>query len=548
MQRKLAWFLLTGLLVLLIGCSAARNAEPVASDDMPIGQEVVGSVDEPAVDEAVVAPGNVGIVEDAMDSALPVQVERAAGMGMGGGGGGGADFMTNAEFNLTVPFPTDVTQTTIYSVSNAPQSITLEEARAMAARMGFTGEAYLEWYPGAPLPEAGVERAPEGMPYVFFDNGRRLTFFGSSVSLENQAASRGTFFGTMPRSELIATAEQYVADLGLIDFEYEVVSTYGNDVQFRRMLDGRSMDYAELNVTMNDAGQVAWLNYQPLQPLTSLGEFELIAAEDAWQSWVDERSYQGMYYNLFPSDAQRQAMNMPQMGPQTHWERAQIAQGDVAFIGWPQMYRPASGSGDPIVLVNGMRITADSADLEAIGQAGQALFITGRVTTDANGNQVMNISSWEVSLETSDISMSGRIVREGDEVFLRVNGGQRFLMPDAPAELADNARVYSYGWGIRDAGTGIPVFEWMSLDQQPTSDGPMPTPLPAVVSDPYVFEMVTIEEIDLMYRMVWPGDPMLAEGVDIDYDTQVIQPMWRFSGTTDSGAHIEIFVSAVAGR
>lgn len=55
-------------------------------------------------------------------------------------------------------------------------------------------------------------------------------------------------------------------------------------------------------------------------------------------------------------------------------------------------------------------------------------------------------------------------------------------------------------------------------------------------------EQITITEVDLVYSMN-DGIPVLMDGQE--QPTNLLQPAWGFTGTTNLGETIEIFVQAV---
>ena len=96
-----------------------------------------------------------------------------------------------------------------------------------------------------------------------------------------QSATQGFSDDLMDFEQAAPLAEAFLRERGLLDFEYQIMPPQfnGNEVNFQRVIDGRSLNIAEYTVTVTEAGQILSVYYNPLTQLQTLGQYPLRSAE-----------------------------------------------------------------------------------------------------------------------------------------------------------------------------------------------------------------------------------------------------------------------------
>ena len=120
--------------------------------------------------------------------------------------------------------------------------------------------------------------------------------------------------------------------------------------------------------------------------------------------------------------------------------------------------------------------------------------------------------------------------------------GASFILPDAPADLADGSQVNVFAWAARDAGLAYPVLDWEGIDRQvPGASGEslaLPDPLSAETK---AYEQVTIDEAALAYYVYLE----ISTGENGRLEQSVwLLPVWQFSGQTETGDGVTFYVQA----
>lgn len=468
------------------------------------------------------------------------------------------DPFSGTTFILNTTLPTEPRLASV--LQNVPaDTITVEEAKELATRFGFSGQLYREQYPI--FDEELVSPAYEPpVTYHAFDGSRTLTIdpWGTYY---NDTSIVNDYENPLPFEQAAPIAEAFLNERDLLDFEYEVQQIWGSDVNFVRKIDGQPVNQPEITVGVNQDGRIFFISYQALRNGEILGRYPLISAQAAWeilQSGVVENNipYQ---YGVGPEFAISEpiiSFEDPYADLYQFWMR-EYAPGDTAHLyEWPIIYLPVDGDAQPRIQIRNYVLQADDTTLDAlIERAGQQIHIWGQV--GPNGD-TFTLDGWEVAdPNRGSISAPGTISRQGEQVlFTSSDNGLVYIVPDAPADLADGLEVYLFAWAARDLGQEYSVLDWENIEKlieypEEFIEEPVIEELEIISEDdfyePFAYESFTVNEVSLAYytSYSWPdsgdgGDEFRYEG----QPTVIIQPTWNFAGETDTGEFVEFFVQA----
>lgn len=586
MKRKLILGLTVWLVMMLLAACggaetptptapAAEEETPAAQTDEPIDEPVDEPTDEtPAepVNEEPADDGEESTDADAETADLPTlpRLDTAQAQGMGGGGAANeaalsapaadaatsvvgepfifTDVFSGTTFVLNTTLPADVARARVQQ--NLPLlDLSLADAQALAEAFGFTGSLYVQPAPQFDGPDA---EAVSQMPTVYFafDGARRLSMdpFGVYYSNENVSFD---FTQQQPLEQIGPAAEAFLQERGLLDFPYEYARGWGSEVYFYRQVDDRATNQPEISVTFNDAGEIAFVSMQPLSNLSLLGNYPLRSAEEAWALIQDGVMKNDVMYTYAPVFETESFVLEEPIEEYRFWTR-EYAAGDEAHVyTWPTVYLTADSSGLPRIEVYPFILSGSEADLQAIAEQpfGQ-LHVWGTVSEDGN---FLELAGWErmgdEGMETLYLSGTAQVV-DGQALFTS-EGGDTYLLPDAPADLPTDQPLNVFAWTARETDADYPVLDWENIDvpfeavgEPVTIDEPMP--VDPVIGGQMEYAQFTVDSVELVYTYtyLWPefddARPMYEP------PTVVLQPAWKFSGEADNGDLLELFVEAVA--
>ncbi len=518
---------------------------------------------------------------------LPILDSGNQATGLGGGGGaassvrpqsgGGGDFakgqaiaadgsfiytdpFSGTTFTLNTTLPTEPLLSSVLQ-NKAFDTVTVEEARDLAARFGFTGQLYREQYPvfDAEFIDPVNERPAV---YQSFDGPRSLIIDTWGIYY-NDTSVVNDFENPLPFEQAVPIAEAFLQEHGLIDFEYEVQQLWGTDVNFVRKVDGQPVNQPEITVGVGNDGRIFFISYQVLRNAEVLGRYPLISAQAAWerlQSGVVENNIPYNYAvspELAIAEPTIAIEEDPNAGLYQFWAREYAPGDNIHLYEWPTVYLPVDANASPRIQIRNYVVQADLDTLNALAErVGQQTHIWGVIGTDGT---TIELAGWEPIEITTPTSGAGTISRDGDLVlFHRDENDVTYIVPDAPADLEDGLNVYLFAWTARDLGQAYLVLDWENIDKivniepeaPPVEDLPIEEPLPIDGDgrgfEPYTYESFTVNAVSLAYYSTysWPTD----EAGEIRYEGQptiILQPTWKFSGETNSGDFVEFFVQAV---
>ncbi|MCA9970941.1 MAG: hypothetical protein KC425_12035 [Anaerolineales bacterium] len=491
----------------------------------------------------------------------------ATGMGTGFGGGGGGDLaaeetsmpaedgmvidepffwdpLRDATYVLNATLPTEPTKATVYQ-QPGNGFYTLEDAQRLAQAFGFSGTLYTEVYPIHEGPDGELWTPPT--VYLAFDGLRTLSVSDSHFYYYDQGANPNYEIAPLPLEQATPIVEAFLRERGLLDFEFEMRSPYGMDVQVHRVLDGRVVNTPEYFVSVTQDGVVFSLSSTPMPQLTAAGTYPLRSAEAAWQLLLDEGiNYDTTLFITYPQNPEQlqpqPVEDVPADQQYRYWERPYADGDSINLYAYPIVYMPLDETAVPRIQVDRYQLTGPAEEMRAIAEyPGQQVRITGIIRGAADAtNRTLELVSWEPQENNEYQYMPGVIRRDGDQVLFDAEQGETFLIPNAPADLADGEKVYVNGWSIEPGEGEYRVFNWQGIDRivEMPEVGIMPVE-PGMV-DEYKILQVEITAVDLVYAFT----PAYDEATQTS--TFFVQPAWRFRGTTDTDEIIELYVQATA--
>lgn len=535
---------------------------------------------------AVPTPGNTGEANTETPATpdtsnlpkLPI-LGQSGGRGMGGGGGfgGGGDGaveapvteeaaivegdmiidpiiwnpLADAQYTVNVPFPTDPTLATVYQ-QPAQNMFTMEDIQRYAQLFGMNGPIYTEVFPEPVYEMPEGEVMPPWTPptfYYVFDGQRQLSFYETNIYYFDQAVTQNYTVEIMPFEQAAPIAEAFLQERGLLDFPYVAKSPWGGDVQIHRIINGYINTTPEFYVSVTTNGDIMSLSFQPFNKLELVGDYPLRSAEEAWQEVLNEGfDYMSRYWMTYPGPD----FEMPDPGiyepapweeQYKYWNRTFNDGDSIVIVSYPMVYLAANGDAPPRIMIDQYLLTGATEDLQALADfAGQPVRIEGVVRGQAPAITI-DMTGWQPEPNQEWQYMQGTIRFDGAQVLFDADEGETLEVPNPPADLADGERVNLSGWSIERGEGTLRVFNWSSMDRiinWEEFESEFVEPMPVEPGEEYKITDVTIEEIDLIYQY----SPIFEENVGVV--SFMLQPAWRFKGTTDTNEIIEIVVQAVS--
>lgn len=534
----------------------------VVQDPTPVVStpEVVAVVptDEPVKPDAPSTPQPT--LDPASATPLP-GLSNASGISMGMGGGGDGlgsgdglgmlpidempmwDPLGETAFDLVATLPEEPTAVTVFA-QPGEGVLTAADAPRLAALFGMDGPVYTDTTPPDFPPDVVLSSV-----YFIFDGPRTLSVRSDGFYYFDQSAAPDYYAEQAPYALAAPIAETFLLERGLLDFPYEMRSSFGGgDVEFRRFVDGRVVNLAEYYVSVTSEGKVMAVSGQPLTQLTPLGGYPLRSAAEAWQQLLaDGVDYETISFIAYPGPDWTPPEQEPYVDPYADlyksWQRTHHEGDSITIYPYLSIHVSVDGQSPPRIMADQYLLAGADADLWAMAPyAYQQVRITG-VVRQRETVKTIELADWEpVDQETFQYlpGLPGTIRLDGAEVRFVSDGGETFVLDPAPVDISDGERVYLYGWRTANADVQRSI-SWQSLDRiiefEPLNEE-------IIISEPIPFEpyrvnRATIEQVDLVYLF----SPIFDDTYRVVQF--VIQPAWRFSGSTDANEIIEIFVQAV---
>lgn len=543
----------TGVVATVSTPDASAAGQPTITGSEPPSNEAT-TVPTPAIEaEETVVEARPVDEPDAVP-ALPLLSAAGLGTGMGGGGGDGngvtqpVDFWnpwSDTVYTLSSTLPAEPIAAIVYE-HPASGIFTQEDVARFTESFGVSGPIYIDAYP---QPAAGEEAFQPQTLYHVFDGAREIHVSDTFMSYFDQQASNLPF-KQLPESDVIALAEQFLLERGLLDFDYQPRYFYGNTVEFRRVVDGRIAIFPEFQVGLAGDGRIAYVSYNPLSQLAAVGNYPLRSADAAWQALlaggIDNQRVTAVTSPGPGYPAPETIETTPIQAQVLAWQRTYTDGETITLYPYPSGYVPLDSSVAPRLFVDRFLLTGPAEALwEIANYVGKPLRLTGSVRGSAGdgpmGTQQLELVEWapaaDAQLNEFLPGLPGTVSRSGETVLFTSDAGETLVIAGAPADLPDGLRVYLYGYRSEETdANGRTIFQWQNIEQvleeveSPAETLPTPTP--------YKVGEVNINSAELayVYTPIWSEDSSMRI---------FLQPAWRFRGTTDTNEFIEIYIQAV---
>ncbi len=579
MFRKYVGIILILLTIFLAACSTVtppaqeQPGETATQEPTPL----------PPTDEPP-APGDGSETTDPTGEApvadlplLPPLPANPGGLGVGGGGAGAPttaesaditldsrmivepfDIFSGTTFLLNTTLPADPLTAPVWR--NPEIYPDLNQAYALAQKLGFTGPLYQDALP--PEVRDQIETLGEGvyrMPFYAFRGNEWLTITSGSAFYENRGLTQDREPVSLPLDRLQPLVEAQIAAWGGLDFEYVIVDEGFNNVAVRRLLNGRPLDFTELYFHFNNQAELVYASVSTLNGLTPIGDYPLIPAAAAWDKILAGVLENNIWFSYI-YDPTMQVLPEPMpigIGDSQFWERKYQPGDTTRIYGYPQIFLPVQDDSEPVVQVNQYLLNAPVDELRRLAaERPNQIVLEGVI--GANGRSI-DLIGWEpMGDNETPLFLEGVIARTDAGVVIQTTDGQTYLLPDAPAEVADGLEVFVFAWrALEDSGAPYPVLDWVNIDKKIDFDVenlPAEAMPEAPIDDirlavPPVITQIAFDEVHLGYLYVaqWPRFEDGTEYVPPAYDMPpvLLQPFWQFIGTTDSGERMQFNVPAV---
>ena len=426
----LSWVALAA--VLIVGLSVVlstflpRGITPAASPVVPIASQpaVSPATDTPA---AATIPATEAVLNPTQPPSQPVELPSPTPPG--------PTYVLSQrpdqDFHLAAEFPASPSEVAIYR-QVAPPALTIDNARAVAQKLGINGEVYVAPY-GAP--DETSYRVQEGERYVIFFNSPQFYMYDAHSSASNVSA---TCQPPCISPEGNGAMMKFLNQRGLIDFPAtSQLSGYLPQVeQLVQLIDGMPLVYSpgttEGDATISSSGEVMTLNMNPMkyEPVTRL---PILTAQQAWDQAVNSQLINGMDMSeMIYSDSDLLS-----------WYRQHPLDQRVELFGWISSFKAAEQGKPPLILLDGYPVTGSTQGMESVAPSNSFAQVWGTFKADNSGGRRLEVEGWQLSPFPSE-SITGTIMLRGDATYVLTNG-RLLRLPDAPSDLPLDTPLFMNG-------------------------------------------------------------------------------------------------------
>jgi hypothetical protein len=497
--------------------------------------------------------------------------------------GGGE--LSGTEFILQTNLPIVPSSVWVYQ-QPTPKDLPLSEVREIAARFGFTGAIYQQKIPDQMV---NSDNSPSGFRtiptiYTLFDGQRLIKITNQGLEYTDNSIPESVWsLAPLPFSQIESIARQYLESHGLLDFSYLVVqdSDSANVVYFEVLKDQWPVINLRASVFVTPDGRIARV-YYPQINLKNLARYPVHSASEAWNVLQN-----GSMFGRWMQVSETYPNGSTYTGPLEIWGTEYSPIQYVEITGSVVVYLPAKGENAQPRLDLGPgnpRLEVASQDLPALIDSNyRLLLLWGKIRRDDNGNLIFEVAGWKDASQVQMKNIHGIIVRQEGSVLLRQSDGKVSLLPLAPQDIPDNLSVSVTGWDTNRTQNGYPVLGWNTIETPPqpasvenppnviestprvalpsavsptlestpapafgtvdvqiTTQVPQPTILPGnQTGNSPISGKAYIDKVEFVYY-VTPTDQMSRS-----QSASIVQPVWRFTGFTESGVKFEIIFQAV---
>ncbi|MFM8322556.1 MAG: hypothetical protein ACKOC5_16720 [Chloroflexota bacterium] len=362
---------------------------------------------------------------------------------------------------LEAQFPSAPAGVQLYRRSPG-ELISVEQARRLAGRLGFTGPVYRlpDDQPGAPhyYLTDGVMEIDLG-PYAGWFHYRRA---------HTPAVLAVDSTPPLPAEQLSVRAEDFLQQAGLLDFPYQVQPPHqpGNarvaQTLVSELQDGLPVVFSLYDgtgywVSFDEQGQVNEVvaKHAVYQPV---GEFPIISAQAAWDKLLRQDLASGAEFRSSGS----LGVPLPDVNGYRMWQPARTPGRPADVHGFITVYPAAEAGVPPRLTLDGTPLSGqvDQALVEQAARPNPYFHVWGRFESGLGGELQINVAGYEVST-SAYTSLGGTITRQGDDGLLRTVDGREVRIPGLPADVPDDSTLYASG-ALLESPDGLSM-DWSNL-------------------------------------------------------------------------------------
>jgi hypothetical protein len=438
-------------------------------------------------------------------------------LGSGFGGSGLGNLSQNIPLTLDTQLPSSPAQVgAYYLLENTP--LTLDAARQIGSQWGLAAEFYMPAWMQSVTPDQ-LERS-----YIAVEGMQVLSMWNAELSF-NDLSIFPVYEGHQypqtnlpPSSQAVSSATQYLLDRGYLNFPYQVdLSQYNYGlVNFYRLLDDMPIAYHAASVKIDSLGDVGsvWVG---LEDYTSVGTYQVISAEEAWDILIADGSTDQRSISYYPAVD----------GNPQYWGRVYPSDEQAQVFGAPVYLQPADGTSAPYVQLNNLVLTGDMAGLFEYLQSDHGYIHAWGEVQDVNGTRQLLLAGWEPFDEFGGY-FNGTVRRTAEGDYFELEDGSQLNLPDLPAEVPADISLYAQGGVVGD------TLEWFILQVHTASDGQLPPDLSQA--------QAIIDKVELVYL-----DPVLSNlpsTTALEPSYRMLVPVWCFSGHITNAAGTDMVYRA----
>jgi hypothetical protein len=364
---------------------------------------------------------------------------------------GASPIFPNLNFSLGVALPDGPGTTGVYT-QPYPQSASAENVRQLALRLGLDAPLYSYQGEG----NNPIYIVSDGFRWLNVSSGTAdiFSYYGDYHNILSTSGDAPSY------EQALAGATASLEKLGLLDMPYttEPLPDKPGGVRFSRTLDDRPLVYGigsnpslvDLVVVMGSDGQVKELDYSA-RHFQKSGDYLILSAQQAWQAFLQSQTSRHIRYVVNPA---------PPQTPHRSWIRYYPAGQRVDLYGYPWVLKPVDAGEAQLVMISNLNLPVTSwvADFPNRVTPYKFLHLWGQLQPDDQGRYGFALEGWEVSA-LEDLSLTGKIVREGDQAWLETTDQGRLRLPKLPADVPEGVEA-----NVRGVKTAGGSFDWSNID------------------------------------------------------------------------------------
>lgn len=325
---------------------------------------------------------------------------------------------------LAAPLPDTPAEANVYSLK-PDQHATVEEARLLAQQFGIEGEVYET--PG---------QLPDTTDYLITDGRQRLyvrskNYFTYYANYSSNTILLGIKEITDEEARVIV--DDFLQAHGF-DFEYQIQKEYrtqglyyiapltddGRTIRFDQNVPSRWQVMIDSNKQIVSVDSIR-IDYEPM------GSYGIRSAQEAFQQIIDpsESSINGIMESVHSGGILNES----------YWERSYPDNETITIYGHVSSFKAIDPDKPAFVTLGNYTVTGNVPVIspELLVEA------TGQFQTQ-NDIRTFEVESWKPSAAT-EISVSGTLQQEGDQITLISGAGEEYPVTDFPADVPMNTDI-----------------------------------------------------------------------------------------------------------